>query len=105
MEARVVTGFGFEHLEQRPQVYLSAHLNSVEAGILKERGEIRSGSWPYGNTASTGIPRSNTFILRLVCASEQFPKLVFCQNSERNEHGVWNGMNMVGLDVLDLFKA
>ena len=98
-----------EHLEQRPQVYsLYAHLNSVEAGILKGK-EVKSGQvlGLMGNTASTGIPRSRAHLhfeigLRL---TDNFQNWYSSQKFKtRNEHGVWNGMNMVGLDVLDLFR-
>ncbi len=98
-----------EHLEQKPKVYsLYAHLHSVEAGIAKGKS-VASGQvlGLMGHTASTGIPRSRAHLhfeigLRL---TDNFQKWYSGQTFKtRNEHGVWNGMNMVGLDVLDFFR-
>lgn len=98
-----------EHPGQKPKVYsLYAHLHSVEPGIAKGRtvtaGQVLG---LMGATASTVIPRSRAHLhfeigLRL---TDNFQKWYDAQKFQSlNEHGVWNGMNMVGLDTLDFFR-
>lgn len=98
-----------EHHQESPKVYsLYAHLHSVEkgitAGIQVAGGQVLG---LMGNTASTGIPRSRAHLhfeigLRL---TDNFQTWYNQQKyPTKNEHGNWNGMNMVGLDVLDFFR-
>ncbi len=98
-----------EHNDQKPKVYsLYAHLASVEPGIIKGKtvagGEVLG---VMGSTASTGIPRSRAHLhfeigLRI---TDKFQTWYNQQKyPSKNEHGYWNGMNMIGLDVLDFFR-
>jgi murein DD-endopeptidase MepM/ murein hydrolase activator NlpD len=98
-----------EHTEEKPKVYsLYAHLASVEKGITAGKpvagGQVLG---IMGHTASTGIPRSRAHLhfeigLRL---TDNFQTWYNQQKfTSKNDHGVWNGMNMVGLDVLDFFR-
>ena len=98
-----------EHPNETPKVYsLYAHLASVESGITAGK-QVAGGQvlGLMGNTASTGLPRSRAHLhfeigLKLTdnfqtwYNQQKFPS--------KNEHGTWNGMNMVGMDVLDFFR-
>ncbi len=98
-----------EHIKQKPRIYsLYAHLHSVESGISIGRN-LASGQviGLMGHTASTGIPVSRAHLhfeigLRL---TDNFQTWYNQQKFKtKNEHGIWNGMNMVGLDTLDFFR-
>ncbi len=98
-----------EHTDEKPRVYsLYAHLHSVAAGVVT--GKNLAGGQVLGlmgNTASSGIPRSRAHLhfeigLRL---TDNFQAWYNRQKFEtKNDHGIWNGMNMVGLDTLDFFR-
>ncbi|MBT6958289.1 MAG: M23 family metallopeptidase, partial [Opitutae bacterium] len=98
-----------EHLKQKPKVYsLYAHLRSVESGIsIGQNLAIGHVIGLMGHTASTGIPVSRAHLhfeigLRL---TDNFQNWYNQQKFKtKNEHGIWNGMNMVGLDTLDFFR-
>ena len=98
-----------EHTQEKPKVYsLYAHLASVDKAISTGKavaaGEVLG---IMGHTASTGIPRSRAhlhFEIGLK-VTDNFQSWYNAQKfKSKNEHGVWNGMNMVGLDVLDFFR-
>jgi len=98
------------HEEMQPALYsLYAHLRFIE-------DDLRVGQWveagqrlgTMGRSASYGIPRSRAHLhleigLRL---TDRFQPWYDRQEfGSDNEHGRYNGMNLVGLDPLDFFAS
>lgn len=109
------SGYGryvvIEHLKQTPTVYtLYAHLASI-ASDLQVGKAIQKGQaiGIMGNTAGGyRIPRERSHLhfeigLRL---SDDFQAWYSWKKfGSPNQHGVWNGMNLMGLDAWDLIQS
>jgi Membrane proteins related to metalloendopeptidases len=98
-----------EHVDQQPAVYsMYAHLASIPAdvrvGARVERGQEIA---IMGRSASGyAIPRERAHLhleigLRLTDDFQSWYN--WKEFGSRNEHGVWNGMNLLGVDPLDVY--
>lgn len=109
------SGYGryvvLEHPEAVPAVYtLYAHLARVAPGV--RAGARVAGGQPLGTMGhSSGgymIPkdRAHLHFEIGVVVTRNFQAWYDRQKfGSRNEHGVWNGMNLLGIDPLDFFNA
>lgn len=99
-----------EHPEQTPAVYtLYAHLSRIAPGLKVgervARGQVIA---IMGHTSDRGIPRDRAHLHFEfgVMVTEQFQLWYLRQRfGSRNEQGIWNGMNLMGLDPLALFNG
>jgi murein DD-endopeptidase MepM/ murein hydrolase activator NlpD len=98
-----------EHPEQSPPVYtLYAHLARIEPGVVPGR-ELRAGETLglMGRSASGyTIPKERAHLhLEIgVRMSDRFQEWYDSRGfGSRNEHGLWNGMNLMGLDPLEFY--
>jgi murein DD-endopeptidase MepM/ murein hydrolase activator NlpD len=99
-----------EHPGMSPAVYtLYAHLSRIEPGIrpgvLVRRGQVIA---TMGHTAGGGgIPRDRAhmhFEIGLM-VTQDFPAwYAWKKFGSENEHGLWNGMNLMGIDPLDFLR-
>lgn len=98
-----------EHTEFSPAVIsLYAHLGAVSSGVqVGSRVEAGTQLGIMGRSASTGIPRERAHLHLEIgfwlgrgfltwYAGQKFPS--------KNEHGLFNGMNVVSLDFLDYME-
>jgi len=99
-----------EHPELTPAVYtLYAHLAAVEPGI-RPGVRVAAGQMiaTMGHTAGGyAIPRDRAhlhFEIGLRMTDEFEPWYLSRKFGSRNEHGVWNGMNLMGIDPLDFLR-
>jgi murein DD-endopeptidase MepM/ murein hydrolase activator NlpD len=99
-----------EHPDLTPAVYtLYAHLAAVESGI---RPGVRVAAGQViatmGHTAGGyAIPRDRAhlhFEIGLRVTDEFEAWYLSRRFGSRNEHGVWNGMNLMGIDPLDFLR-
>lgn len=99
-----------EHPDMVPAVYtLYAHLRSVQPGLrvgmTVKRGEVIA---LMGRSAGGGgIPKDRAhmhFEIGLMITRDFQSWYNFKKFGSPNEHGVWNGMNLMGLDPLDFFR-
>lgn len=99
-----------EHTDITPAVYtLYGHLNSVETGLnVGQVVNVKDVIGVMGHTSADKIPKARSHLhfeigLRL---SDHFQawynKGAF---KTGNKHGLWNGMNLVGVDPLDFFET
>lgn len=98
-----------EHPQHAPAVYtLYAHLVRIAAG-LRSGDRVAAGQTlgVMGHTAGRPIPRARAhlhFEIGLVVTrdfQEWYDRGKF---GSRNEHGSWNGMNLIGIDPLGVFN-
>ncbi len=98
-----------EHPEQSPGVFtLYAHLASIAPGLsVGEKVERGQEIAVMGRSASGyAIPKDRAhlhFEIGLWMTREFQGWYNFRKFGSRNEHGVWNGMNLLGIDPLDFF--
>lgn len=100
-----------EHPEVSPAVYtLYAHLAriapGVKPGVRVERGE-EIGVMGY-TAGGYVIPRNRAhlhFEIGLMITRDFQSWYDSRKFGSRNEHGIWNGMNLMGIDPLDFFEA
>jgi hypothetical protein len=98
-----------EHPEESPPVYtLYAHLASIEPG-LKSGQSVAAGA-PLGimgrSAGGYKIPkeRAHLHFEIGVRMTDQFQQWYKARGfGSPNEHGLWNGMNLMGLDPLEFF--
>ena len=99
-----------EHAYTEPKLYtLYAHLKSISSNLSV--GKSVDAGTVLGimgrSSARSRIPKSRAHLhfevgLRL---SDDFQKWYDKQAfGNKNQHGIWNGMNLVGLDALDFFQ-
>jgi murein DD-endopeptidase MepM/ murein hydrolase activator NlpD len=98
-----------EHPDQTPVVYtLYAHLASVEPG-LKAGDQVQRGQTiaVMGRSSSgAAIPRDRAhlhFEIGLWLTRDFQSWYNWKKFGSRNEHGFWNGMNLIGVDPLDFY--
>jgi murein DD-endopeptidase MepM/ murein hydrolase activator NlpD len=99
-----------EHPDAVPAVYtLYAHLRSIEPGI-RPGVAVKAGQTLGGLGRSAGgyaIPRDRAhlhFEIGLM-ATQDFPSwYAWKKFGSPNQHGLWNGMNLLGLDPLEWFR-
>lgn len=96
-----------QHMEL-PLTSLYAHLSQVDPGIEVGR-QVRGGQviGVMGHSASSPIPvsRSHLHLEIGVRLSDYFDTWYRKQKfSTPNKHGLWNGMNLLGIDPLDFFR-
>jgi hypothetical protein len=98
-----------EHTGVSPAVYtLYAHLSRIEPGIRPgvavRRGQVIA---TMGHTSSGAIPRDRAhmhFEIGLM-VTQDFPAwYAWKKFGSDNEHGLWNGMNLMGIDPLDFLR-
>lgn len=100
-----------EHPGAKPAVYsLYAHLATIDPG-LRPGAPVKRGQTIGTMGRSAGgytIPRERAhlhFEIGLMI-TQQFPAWYGSRGfGSRNEHGFWNGLNLMGLDPLGLFNA
>lgn len=100
-----------EHPEQSPAVYtLYAHLASVAPGVRP--GAAMQRGQPLGRMGHSAggyaIPkdRAHLHFEIGVMMTRNFQAWYDARKfGSRNEHGVWNGMNLMGIDPIDFFNA
>jgi murein DD-endopeptidase MepM/ murein hydrolase activator NlpD len=99
-----------EHTEAMPAVYsLYAHLASVAPGIVPggqvERGQVIA---TMGHSAGGyAIPRERAhlhFELGVMMTRDFQSWYIWKKFGSPNEHGLWNGMNLMGFDPLDFYN-
>lgn len=100
-----------EHTDQSPAVYtLYAHLSRIAPG-LREGAVVRSGETIGTMGHSSGgymipVDRAHLhFEIGLMVARDFQSWYDRRRFGSRNEHGAWNGMNLMGVDPLDFFNA
>lgn len=100
-----------EHPEQSPAIYtLYAHLARISPEV-RVGGSLAAGAVLGTMGHSAGgyvIPRSRAHLHfeMGVVLTRDFQAWYDRQGfGSRNEHGMWNGMNLMGLDPLDFFNA
>ncbi|PTX91126.1 M23 family metallopeptidase [Opitutus sp. ER46] len=98
-----------EHPEQSPAVYsLYAHLSRIAPG-LKVGDQVKAGTvlGTLGYSAERPFPRDRAhlhFEFGLM-VTQRFQRWYDLKGyGSRNEHGVWNGMNLMGIDPLAVFN-
>ena len=99
-----------EHPEQTPAIYtLYAHLSRIASG-LREGERVTRGQVIATMGHSSGgyvIPRERAhlhFEMGLM-VTRDFPSWYATRKfGSPNEHGLWNGMNLMGFDPLDFFN-
>lgn len=109
------SGYGryvvLEHPEATPAVYsLYAHLAAIQPGL--QRGARVTGGQVLGTMGRSAggytIPKERAhlhFEIGLM-VTEEFPSWYAARGfGSRNEHGLWNGMNLMGIDPLDFFRT
>lgn len=95
-----------EHPDQKPAVYtLYAHLARITPGLLPgarvARGTVLG---VMGHSSSGNIPRDRAHLhFEIgVMVTREFPSWYAMRKfGSPNEHGWWNGMNLMGFDPLD----
>ena len=108
------SGYGryivIEHPEQQPAVYtLYAHLARVEAGI-RPGAAVKKGQTIATMGRSAGgyaIPKERAhlhFEIGLRATDEFESWYAWRRFGSRNEHGDFNGMNLMGIDPLDFMR-
>jgi murein DD-endopeptidase MepM/ murein hydrolase activator NlpD len=109
------SGYGryvvLEHPEATPAVYsLYAHLAAIQPGL--QRGARVTGGQVLGTMGRSAggytIPKERAHLhLEIgLMISEEFPSWYAARGfGSRNEHGLWNGMNLMGIDPLDFFRT
>ena len=99
-----------EHPDLTPAVYtLYAHLAKFEPGIVPgvrvKRGQVVA---TMGHSAGGGgIPKDRAhlhFEIGLVATSDFAPWYAWKKFGSPNEHGAYNGMNLMGFDPLDFLR-
>ncbi|MEX2044310.1 MAG: M23 family metallopeptidase, partial [Opitutus sp.] len=100
-----------EHPDQSPAVYtLYAHLARISPEV-RVGGALASGAvlGTMGHSAGGYVIPRNRAHLHFeigVVLTRDFQSWYDRQGfGSRNEHGMWNGMNLMGLDPLDFFNA
>lgn len=101
-----------EHGDENFHYYtLYAHLAKINAGLFVGK-KVKAGDnlGVLGHTSSGGIPliRAHTHFEIGVAVGSQanFEKWYQSQNfKQKNLHGRWNGLNLIGLDPLAFFKS
>jgi len=98
-----------EHPGLTPAVYtLYAHLGRVESGI-RPGGTVKAGQVIalMGHSSSGNIPlnRAHLHFEIGLRATDNFDQWYQGKKfGNRNDHGIWNGMNLMGLDPLDFLR-
>jgi len=99
-----------EHADVHPAVYsLYAHLSAVSPG-LKVGGFVKAGQViaTMGRTSGSGtIPRERAhlhFEIGLLATRQFHSWYAWKKFGSQNEQGLYNGMNLMGLDPLDFFN-
>jgi murein DD-endopeptidase MepM/ murein hydrolase activator NlpD len=101
-----------EHPGMTPAVYtLYAHLAKIEpgiaAGVTVARGQTLGVMGHSGGGGKGSIPRDRAhlhFEIGLM-VTQDFPAwYAWKQFGSANEHGLWNGMNLMGIDPLDFLR-
>lgn len=99
-----------EHPDQTPAVYtLYAHLSQIAPG-LKEGDQVNRGQVIATMGHSSGgyvIPRDRAhlhFEIGLMVTRDFQYWYDARKFGSRNDHGVWNGMNLMGIDPLDFLR-
>ena len=99
-----------EHPDQSPSVYtLYAHLSAIAPGLqVGDRVERAQVIGTMGRSAGGyTIPKDGAYLhfeigLRL---TDEFQRWYDRRKfGSKNEHGVWNGMNLVGIDPLEFYS-
>jgi peptidoglycan LD-endopeptidase LytH len=98
-----------EHPGQSPAVYtLYAHLAKIEpgiaAGVTVRRSQVIG---TMGHSASGGIPKDRAhmhFEIGLMATTNFASWYATRGFGSPNEHGLWNGMNLMGLDPQDFLR-
>ncbi len=99
-----------EHPGQSPAVYtLYAHLARIESGIMPgvtvQRGQTIG---TMGHSAGGGgIPKDRAhlhFEIGLMVTTQFATWYGTKKFGSQNEHGLWNGMNLMGIDPLDFLR-
>jgi len=99
-----------EHTGMSPAVYtLYAHLSKIEPGIMPgamvRRGQVIG---TMGHTSSGGgFPRDRAhmhFEIGLMVTQDFASWYAWKKFGSPNEQGLWNGMNLMGLDPLDFLQ-
>ncbi len=109
------SGYGryvvLEHPGAKPAVYsLYAHLASIDPGI-RLGGSVKRGQVLGIMGRSAGgytIPRERAHLhLEIgLMITQQFQAWYGSRGfGSKNQHGLWNGLNLMGIDPLDLFNA
>ncbi|MDP0499710.1 MAG: M23 family metallopeptidase [Verrucomicrobiota bacterium JB022] len=98
-----------EHPDLSPALYtLYAHLRSIEDGLqVGQQVELGDTLGVLGRSATYSIPRERAHVhLEIgVRLSDNFQAWYDRQPfGSKNEHGIWNGMNLVGLDPQDFYQ-
>lgn len=99
-----------EHPDQTPAVYtLYAHLSKVEAGIAAGTRVSRGQTIATMGRSSSGqaIPkeRAHLHFEIGVVVTQEFQSWYSGQKfGSANEHGIYNGMNLMGIDPLDFMQ-
>ena len=99
-----------EHPDQTPAVYtLYAHLSKVEAGIAAGTRVRRGQTIATMGRSSSGqaIPKDRAhlhFEIGVVVTQDFQSWYAFKKFGSANEHGIYNGMNLMGIDPLDFMQ-
>lgn len=100
-----------EHTDQSPSVItLYAHLASIAPGLKSGDQVARGQSIAVMGRSASGyaIPRDRAhlhFEIGLWLSRDFQRWYDWRKFGSRNEHGVWNGMNLIGVDPLDFYAA
>jgi peptidoglycan LD-endopeptidase LytH len=98
-----------EHPDAQPCVYsLYAHLSAIAPG-LKEGDSVTAGQRiaTMGHSSSGAIPKERAHLHFEIglWATRQFQSWYSWKKfGSSNEHGLFNGMNLMGIDPVDFFK-
>lgn len=98
-----------EHPDQEPAVYtLYAHLRSIRTGLSIGDAVQRSQAIGIMGRSAGGhaIPKDRAhlhFEIGLRLTDEFQPWYDWRKFGSRNHHGLWNGMNLVGVDPLEFY--
>jgi peptidoglycan LD-endopeptidase LytH len=98
-----------EHPEQRPAVYtLYAHLRDIAPGLLTGKKVVAGEKLGTMGRSSSGSPipkdRAHLHLEIGLRVSDRFGSWYAARGfGSQNPHGLWNGMNLVGLDPLKVF--
>lgn len=99
-----------EHSDVAPAVYtLYAHLRSVEpgirAGVAVKAGQVIAGLGRSAGGYSISKDRAHLHFEIGLMATRDFQSWYNWKKfGSPNEHGMWNGMNLLGIDPLDWFR-